>query len=360
MTFQLILEFIAAIAFLIIIHEIGHFVACRIVGVEVEEFGIGIPPRALTMFEAGGTKFTLNWLPLGGFVRPKGEMNPDVPGGLAASPAWKRIFVMFAGPFMNLLAAFVMFTVMYGAYGDPIAVPDQVQIVGVDADSPASEAGLKSCDVVVSIAGQSVTDPDGLSAIVAANVGQPTELTYSRDGELVSVVLVPRANPPVGKGAMGVQITNRLEFIPASTGAVIPLSFQAMANTGTEILRIPLRIFSGNTAPEEGRLVGFKGMYDIYASLRSGDLLACAPQPFNVMNYLVMLSISLGLLNLLPIPALDGGRILFDLPELILRRRISPQYENFVNIITFVSFILLIGALLFVNFRDFINPVQFP
>src|SRR5512139_2428393 len=98
-----LLIFILAIVALIIVHEFGHFLASRLLGVEVEEFGLGFPPRLLTMFVAGGTKFTLNAIPLGGFVRPKGENDPSVPGGLAAASPWVRLVVLFAGPLMNLL-----------------------------------------------------------------------------------------------------------------------------------------------------------------------------------------------------------------------------------------------------------------
>ena len=105
MTIQLIIEFIIALAMLIFVHELGHFIICKLLKIEVEEFGFGYPPRALTIFERGGTKFTLNWLPFGGFVRPKGENDPSIAGGMAAASPWKRIAVLLAGPTMNLLTA---------------------------------------------------------------------------------------------------------------------------------------------------------------------------------------------------------------------------------------------------------------
>ncbi len=442
MTLRLILEFVGALAFLIIIHELGHFIACRALGVEVEEFGMGLPPKlfrfwrlkgsmtigrrrleiprnfelpfdarnslkrgvdaiaqqvndklvlksvALAATEDGqytppandyiplpdnevrisgvlneiapGTEFTINALPLGGFVRPKGENDPEIIGGLAAAVAWKRVIVAFAGPVMNLLAALIFLAYTYGVYGNPVAIQDQVQIAAVDADSPAQTAGLQSCDIINSVNGQPVYTHTDLSAIISQNLDQPVTLAYTRNGQPASVSLVPRSNPPEGKGAMGVQVSNRLTFERLTIGQVLPASLSTLASTGYEMINLPIRLIRNQIAPEEGRLVGLKGMYDIYAGVRTGDLFACAPQPFNVLNFLITLTVSLGMLNLLPIPALDGGRVVFALPELIVGRRISPQYENFVNLITFVSFMLLIGALLFVNFRDFINPVQFP
>src|SRR4030042_2767211 len=117
MTIQLIIEFVIALAMLIFIHEFGHFVVCKLLGIEVEEFGFGYPPRALTLFERGGTKFTLKWLPLGGFVRPKGENDPTIPGGMASANQWKRIAVLLAGPMMNLLSAVILFIVISGIIG---------------------------------------------------------------------------------------------------------------------------------------------------------------------------------------------------------------------------------------------------
>jgi regulator of sigma E protease len=442
MTFRLILEFVGALAFLIVIHELGHYFACRTLKVEVEEFGLGLPPKLFRLWRlkgamtigrhrlvippntelpfdvrtslnrgadaiaqqangglvlksihlaatddgqyfppasdyvsltndevrisgvlkeiSPGTEFTINALPLGGFVRPKGETDPEVFGGLAAAPAWKRIIVAFAGPVMNLLAALIFLVYIYGVFGNPVAVENQVQVAAVDADSPAQSAGLQSCDIISAVNGQPVYSYTDLSAIISQNLDQPVTLAYTRNGQADTLSLIPRSNPPEGKGAMGVQISNPITFEPMTAGEILPASLSTLASTGYEMINLPIRMLNNQTTPEEGRLVGLKGMYDIYAGMRKGDLFACAPQSVGVLQFLLTLTVSLGMLNLLPIPALDGGRIVFALPELIAGRRISPQYESFVNLITFVSFMLLIGALLFVNFRDFINPIQFP
>src|SRR5512140_1478113 len=108
-----LLIFIAVFAGVVFIHEFGHFIVARLLKVEVEEFGFGLPPRMLTLFHWKGTQFTLNWLPIGGFVRPKGENDPSVPGGLAAASPWTRLAVLFAGPTMNLLLGIVVFSVLF-------------------------------------------------------------------------------------------------------------------------------------------------------------------------------------------------------------------------------------------------------
>src|SRR5574339_880446 len=133
--------FILAFGGIVLIHEFGHFMAARLCKIEVEEFGIGLPtPGAITLFTWQGTRFTFNWLPFGGFVRPKGENDPNVPGGLAAATPWKRLVVLFAGPLMNLVAAVLIYSFIVtriGAYDI-----NRVLISGVSPQSPAEAAGM--------------------------------------------------------------------------------------------------------------------------------------------------------------------------------------------------------------------------
>ena len=201
MTLQMILEFIVALVTLVILHEVGHFIACKLFRVEVEEFGIGLPsPNPIVLFRAGGTKFTFNWLLLGGFVRPKGESDPDVPGGLAAASPWKRIAVFLAGPTTNLLVGVLLYAIIYSRYGLPIGVLDRVQIVEVASSSPASNAGLQACDMVESVNGQKIDGMDPFSSSSNPACGQPVRLALLRDGQITEVTLVPRSNPPEGGG----------------------------------------------------------------------------------------------------------------------------------------------------------------
>jgi len=143
------LVFVGVFAGVVLIHELGHFVAARLLKVDVEEFGIGLPPRALTLFRWKGTAFTLNWLPLGGFVRPKGENDPSVEGGLAASNPWVRLGVLFAGSFMNLLAGVLVNSMLFAQMG----VPDMtsVMLYEVSPNSPAEQAGLQAEDLILDI-----------------------------------------------------------------------------------------------------------------------------------------------------------------------------------------------------------------
>lgn len=362
MTVQIIIEFIVALVALIIIHEFGHFLACKIFKVEVEEFGLGLPsPKPILLFESGGTKFTFNWLFLGGFVRAKGENDPNVPGGLAAANPWKRIGVFLAGPLMNLFVGVLLYGMIFARFGSPAVVPNQVQIIVPTstgyADSPANQAGLKSCDIITSANGQTITNPGMLSSTINSNRGKPVTLTYLRNGETNTVTITPRTaqNTPAGQGATGTLVGYPFTFDHLPWYNVGARSVEAVYLHSSALVALPGQLIRKQIPAQEGRLVGFKGMYDIYSSLRSGSSTVggCLPEGVNVLSFFAAITISLGLLNLLPVPALDGGQILFALPEIIIRKRIPPEYAGVIN---GIFLLLMIGLLLFINLQDFIHP----
>jgi regulator of sigma E protease len=163
MNIQTIVEFVLTLASLIIIHELGHFIACLLLKIPVEEFGLGFPPRAVTLFQVRGIKFSLNWLPFGGFVRPKGENDPSIPDGLAAANPWKRIVVLFAGPVMNLLTAVILYICIYGALN---YLPDRtrVQLLEVVANTPAALAGLQAGDIITKVGDELINSTQELKA----------------------------------------------------------------------------------------------------------------------------------------------------------------------------------------------------
>ena len=352
-TVQTIIEFVVAIASLIIVHELGHFLACRLLNIPVEEFGIGIPPRAITMFEAKGTKFSLNWLPLGGFVRAKGETDPDVPDGLMAAPAWKRILVFLAGPAMNLLTAAILFVAIYASVG---SMPDRsyVELQEVVEDSPAAIAGFQIDDIILKIDDEVIDTTGELKRIIYRNLGVPLEVTYERDGSTAATTVTPLVNPG-DNGAVGIVMGYGEK--PFNFLAAIPEGFLSTYDFCRDLIEMIGDLFSGQIPAEEGRLVGFKGMFDMYSVVRESDAGSDVPAIANVFSFITSISVSLGLFNLLPVPALDGGRIAFALPELILRRRIPQKFELVVN---GVSLILLIILMLVINLQDFINPIELP
>ena len=347
-----LVQFIGVLASLIIVHELGHFLAARLFGVEVEEFGIGFPPRLVKLFNLKGTDFTLNWIPLGGFVRPRGENDPSVEGGLAAAKPLVRIAVLIAGPLMNLLAAVVIYAVIFGQLG----VPDLsvVQVMEVAENSPAAEAGLLSGDVIKEVNGIEIRGSDLLREEIYRNLGEEITLTYRRGEQSNQLKLVPREDPPENQGAIGIMMTSPMREV--SWVEALPRGAAATGRHSLAVLSLPASLIRGE-AEEIGRPVGYKGMYDIYEGARDQQLLPGTSSQVNVLLFVASITVSLGVLNLFPIPALDGGRILFVLPELIVGRRVSQRVQNIVNAVGFISVLLL---LIYFNVLDFTSPVQLP
>lgn len=362
--FVSLIVFILALGGMIFVHELGHFLAARWAKVEVEEFGFGLPSYKLaTLFKWQGTEFTIHALPLGGFVRPKGENDPTVPGGLASANPWKRLAVLFAGPLMNLITAVVVFSLLIALEGIP--VPGSVRIDSVSQDSPALAAGLQRDDILVAINGETVTEIQPAIDIIQANLDRPVELRVDRGGKEITVSATPLSSRNKSEGALGVALsypTRAATFTEIAGGGLTITALQAAT-----IVYLPIALIQGVIAPEDARFIGFKGIFDMFDIAVEEDVTSRqvaasagtgASQPTNwTLNLIGVLSISLGVMNLFPIPALDGGRILFTLPEILFRKRIPTQWENMVN---GIAMLLLIGLLLFVNVMDFVNPVQIP
>ena len=462
------LIFVLVFGGMILIHELGHYFAARLFGIEVEEFGFGIPPRAWTFWRLKGyfltksgkrieiprdfglpfpwselnnrelkftvnrdgdkyilrtldvveevqekrprtdparkeeilvgqdgsvlqtaepqsvktrtlkfgktrgdteltetireshpgTEFTLNWLPLGGFVRPKGENDPNIAGGLAAANPWKRLGVLIAGPLMNLIAGVLVYSILFMQSG----VPSQVRILEVVENSPASEAGLQAGDIVLSASGRNVTTVDGMRILIRRSLDHPITIKVQRGGETLDLSATPLSSR-YSQGAMGIlmgQVT-----VPASSWfSAIPASVTATYEQGYEILSLPAQMVRGLLQPEEGRFIGLKGIFDIFnltvsTDVASRDTTSTAPeQPtFSTLYLIATLTISIGLFNVLPFPALDGGRIIFTLPELIFRKRVPQNVENAVHAAGMLFLILL---MIYINVMDFVNPIILP
>jgi regulator of sigma E protease len=357
--------FFFALGGMIFVHELGHFIAARWAKIEVEEFGFGLPSyKIATLFKWQGTEFTLHALPLGGFVRPKGENDPNVPGGYGAASPWKRLVVLVAGPLMNLLTAVVVFSALIAYEG--VAVPGKVKIDTVAENSPAQQVDIRPGDILVSINGEEVTDIQPAIVVIRENLDQPVELVMDRGGELVTITAVPLSSRSPQQGALGIGLT-----YPTRPATFVESVSRGAAITGLQaaaIVYLPVALIQGIIAPDQARLIGFKGIYDLFNFSVQEDVTSrqeaavqpsgggSAPKPTNfTLNLIGLLSVSLGVFNLFPIPALDGGRILFTLPEILFKKRIPAEWENMVN---GVAMLLLIALMLFVNVMDFVNPAQ--
>jgi regulator of sigma E protease len=355
-----ILEFVIAFGLLVFLHELGHYLTAKLFNIQVEEFGFGFPPRLIKLFQFRETEFTLNWIPFGAFVRPRGENDPAISGGLASASPWARLCVLFGGPMMNLLTGVLLFSVVFTQVGAPDT--SKVLIMDVNAGSPAAIAGVQKDDLVVKINGETVDSTQKLSQVVKQNLGNEVSITLQRGSEIIQTNAVPRVDPPAGQGALGITMSNpviKINWIQS-----LPLATQVAYEQGHQLLTLPFMLLSGQVSPDQGRMVGPKGIYDIYQVARSRDAeeVTTGQQPqgalgLNTLGLLATISIALGFTNLLPIPALDGGRILFVLPEIVLRRRVPAQYENMIHLI---GFAVLIVLMIYVTTQDFINPINLP
>ncbi len=320
-----------------------------------------------------GTRFTLNWLPLGGFVRPKGENDPNVPGGLAAASPWKRLAVLVAGPLMNLITAVIVFSIIINRSGGIITSqpensgPTRLMITSLVDGSPAETAGFQVGDTLVSGADRPIQSYEDLRLVVEENVDKPVAFVVERGGKQIELITTPRMNQQEKRPMIGVGFCTGCVFVPVdSVSQNIRYSLEYTGNQIHALVTLPVQLLRGTVAPEQGRLVGLKGIFDVMRQSVSNDVEASnsassssassgpLDKPVQTLILIASLSISLGLFNLFPFPALDGGRIIFVLPELIFRRRVSPQLENMVHAAGMVFLLLL---MLYVNVMDFIKPI---
>lgn len=467
----------------VIIHELGHFFAAKMVGINVLEFGIGFPPRAMRLFMWGETEFTLNWLPIGGFVRPLGEdmvgpviddddeYDGDKPKNTAyinereeliargvpedklmsvneASPT-SRLFFMAAGAIANVISAMIFFAVaaliglpqfvgarvtleaispdsvfaqagveagdaieqINGAYftdhlhlfeilfddlagetatlqmrsletEDPYEVSitppaattrGEIFITAVVEGSPGEAAGLQIEDTVIAIDGEALSVENPILDVLEATeerAGQAIALTIDRAGQIFDVQLTPRVDPPTNEGRIGIGIAAifassdgvrwananpQQEIIPRSFSESIQYSLSRTYEVFELIVTLPAQLIDGTISPEEARPVSIVGISQIggqflQQSARQGT-------PTLVLEFIALISIFLGITNLLPFPPLDGGRILFVLIEMVRGKPVSPQIENTVYRIG-IALLLALG--LFIIVYDIFNPIQLP
>jgi regulator of sigma E protease len=464
-----VISFLVVLGPLILIHEFGHFIAARLIGVTVLEFGLGFPPRALKLFEQGGTEFTLNWLPIGGFVRPLGEDFVKPVGeqateqeraaiekqqseleklgkkriktkSLMEAGPWQRMFFMVAGAALNFLGAFVILTIaamlgrpapavvvlgssprspahtaqifpgdivldingaevrrseqaktiLEGSVEKPITItlkredktlqytlnptesrtPAQgVLVTDVAPGSPASEF-LESGDIILRADTRNVSTVEGLKMYVDEHAGQTVTLVYERNGVQNTHTIIPRTSPPAGEGAMGVSIvqltydpTFGLAFGDATAGKIEKASLGEAIGIGANqtidmmgrVVNAPIQIIKGQLSASEARPVSPVGIAQmssqvILQSRRIGEL-------YPILNFIAVISIALGITNLLPIPGLDGGRILFVIIELLRGKPMDPEREGLVHLIG-LMLLLAFVAIFVVN--DILNPIVLP
>lgn len=358
-----IIIFIIILAVLIIVHELGHFFVAKKGGIRVDEFGLGYPPRAKTLWRKNGTDFTLNWLPFGGFVKIFGE-NPDDESlsgvhksqAFVNKPKWVQALVLFAGPFMNFFFAWLIILVSL-FIGLPTTISSDMNprfvsetstvVTSVVNNSPAFIAGLRSGDKVseISVAGSTYTGIDSvkLRELVLAN---PLETFTVTINSPESKVLDIRPADIGGEKLLGVGVSEFGIYKP-SFGSAIVESFRF---TGAMIGNITLTLvhlvggaFTGTA--DVSNLTGPIGIVGLVGDASEMGLIY-------LLTFTALISINLGVINLIPFPALDGGRLLFLLIE---RVKGSPINYRVANLLNFIGFSLLIILMLFISYKDIVR-----
>lgn len=347
---------IIALSFLIFIHELGHFSAAKWFRVKVLEFGIGFPPRLFGK-KRGETEYTINALPFGGFVRILGEEGEDKETSsehaeeekdpsrsFVFQPVWKKVVILVAGVFMNFLFGWLAFSAVFMA-----GIPKHLIISGVQPESPAFQAELKAGDIVleVSAVGEILRDPitaNNFIALTERAKGGIMRVTLERRGERVEKEVTVRENPPVGQGALGVYLGDagfdKTQFFPA-----LGEGFRETLNISRLVLagfgELGVRLF---TSPREAT-ENIAGPVGIVMVAKETSALGFV----YFLQLLALISVNLAVLNLLPFPALDGGRIILALIE---RVKGSPVPQKIQMAINAAGFLLLIGLMILVTIQD--------
>ena len=341
------LEMMGMIVVLVVVHELGHFATAKLFGVKVNEFGVGFPPK-LFGIRRGETEYTLNLIPLGGFVKLEGENDPSEPRSLASKPAAVRTTVLAAGSFMNALMAVAIFTTLFMVPRD--VTVGKVFIDEVNANSPAAEAGLLSGDQVLAADGHEVENINDLASRITRNLGSEMALTTLRGGETQDLTVVPRWRPPEGEGPTGILL--RME--DTSVVSRSDPFWKAVPKSGVQIGTVLSVTWHALTQWATGD-APFPGSGPV-GIVRGTQEVVDVAGPAALVPLAALLSISLAIFNILPIPALDGGRLLFVAIEWVRRgKRIPPEKEGLVHL---VGFALLIAMVLVISYNDVLRIIQ--
>ena len=365
-----IIIFVVLLGLLVFVHELGHFVVAKRNGIRVDEFGFGFPPRLFGFIKdetgkyrivwgnkdtpSGKTVYSLNWIPLGGFVRIAGEDGHEAndPASFAGKSAWVRVKVLGAGVVMNfLLAWFLISIVLMLGMPQPIDPSEsgqytnaKIQILSIAKGTPAETMGLRMGDEILTINGIAVSNLDQVSQEIAGHKGKLITMDIDRFGKPLSLSGTPRKEYPAGEGSLGISFSETAvvsypwyEAIYEGARATYSITIAILMAFGTMIASL----FGGaKTAIDVTGPVGI-----VYLTKQMSDL----GLPY-LLQFAALLSINLGIINVLPIPALDGGRILFVLIEKLKGSPVSRRVEGMVHQ---VGFILLLLLMLFVTIRDF-------
>jgi regulator of sigma E protease len=339
-----VVAFLAVLIVLVLAHECGHFFTARATGVRIEEFGLGFPPR-LFGIKRKGTIYSINALPLGGFVKMAGEEDPNVAGSLASKSHGVRILVLAAGSVMNALLPVILFSVAFMVPHSMVS--GEVLVEKVAAGSPAEQAGIEAGDTIIMVNNDPIINIGDLQRNIQLKLGQEVDvLVEHRDATRETVRLVPRWQPPPEEGATGVAVTLENAAVVRQSypfWKAIPLGVKECIETYILFKNVIISMLIGAAPAAVGGPVAVAQITGEAAKAGLSYLL----------EFAAFFSINLAIINIFPLPALDGGRIAFVILEWVRRgKRVSPRIEGLVHSIGFFA---LIAVMVAITYQDIIR-----
>ncbi|HZK42795.1 MAG TPA: RIP metalloprotease RseP [Syntrophomonadaceae bacterium] len=320
------------IAVLVLVHEWGHFIVARRVGIPIHEFALGFGYKLFSI-KRNGVEYSLRLIPLGGFVRMAGEELDDLneSQGYSSRTPLEKIRVAFAGPFMNFVLAILIFIYIFAFIGIPHSSNEAV-LGKVMEDKPAYAAGLRENDEILEVEGAKVTNwHEFTEQIGQIEAGQNLEMIISRDGQQQTIIVAPEYNSTTGQTAIGV--LNKIKYERQGIITSIKLGLEQTYELTVLLLGGLWTLVSGGAGVND--LAGPVGITKLVGEAADIGFVF-------LLNFAAFLSINLGILNLLPIPALDGSKIMFATIEAVRRKPIEPEKEGLFNWIGFMFLLLLI------------------
>lgn len=365
-----VLVFLLILSVLVLIHEAGHFFVAKKLGIKVEEFGFGLPPRVFGI-KKGETIYSINLLPIGGFVKLYGEdeagsgklkvKSENLPSGKAglkvdtsraffARPVWQRALVVVAGVVMNFILATAIITYFFGIAG--VQIPgDKVIVSQIVKNSPAEKAGLKSGDIIETINNIKITSPKQLVTVTKSHLGENLSIVIKKEsGESKNIVVIPRKNYPKNEGPMGISIssdiiTKKYPFYQAPFIGLLEAFKQSWAIIAGLGMVFSQLLFHAQIPKGVAGPVGIAQL--------TGQFIQYGPQA--VLSLVSLLSLNLAILNILPIPALDGGRLFFILVEGVTGRKVPRRFEAYAHAI---GMAILLALIVFITLSDIIRLIS--
>lgn len=323
---------------LILAHEAGHFLAARACGIGVQEFAMGMGPLLLKKTSKKGTQFSLRLFPIGGYCQFYGE-DEDLPDPRAFNrqPVWKRAITVASGPLMNFIVAFLVIVLYMSAVGLLAVVPKVAQV-----EPNAQQAGLMPGDELIAVNGEAVTDTQLIAMAIDESAGADVTLTVLRDGEQMEIAVTPFYDEELGRYRAGFTFAQERVHVPLLQSIPFSVSYNVES---VRLIASTLKnlVFKGEGVNEVTGPVGT--VYVIQEVTQTGGLDV-------YLELIALISVNLGVVNLLPIPGLDGSRLLFLLVEAIRRRPVKRELEGAIHA---AGFILLMGLMIVLTYKDIMS-----